>query len=295
MVFKPSAKTQLKKAHDAQAAIVAQIADKEAARNAALLAGAEAAAVAKIDDEIAALHHAERTEADRIKLLEQEAEREEGLARAKRRAELIGRVKARIAERDQAGAELEKKLGEAVKLFRRAHEIGLEAAAMWSWNESDRIAIGLSGMELKLMVMHHIFKVGSVVNPLGGLPFHHMAPSFPGGQNPKPTEWAMRPDKVPSLTEALALRSKFATRVLDGGTIGKAVRTAAPDPIGAAPERTAAEARLSDLLNRQAALANDLTPRGEQKYKAVVREIASLSAEIKAVSKPAAPEPRPAA
>jgi hypothetical protein len=291
MVFKPSAKTQLKKAHDAQAAIVAQIADKEAARNAALLAGDDAAAVAKIDGEIAALHHAERTEADRIKLLEQEAEREEGLARAKRRAELIGRVKARIAERDQVGAELEKKLGEAVKLFRRAHEIGLEASAMWSWNESDRIAIGLSGMELKLMVMHYIFKVGSVVNPLGGLPFHHMAQSFPGGQNPKPTEWAMRPDKVPSLTEALALRSKFATRVLDGGTIGKAARTTAPDPIGAAPARTAAEARLSDLLNRQAALANDLTPRGEQKYKAVVAEIAKLSIEIKAgQTKPAAME-----
>jgi len=283
MVFKPSAKTQLKKAHDAQAAIVAQIADKEAARNAALLAGDDAAAVAKIDGEIAALHHAERTEADRIKLLEQEAEREEGLARAKRRAELIGRVKARIAERDQVGAELEKKLGEAVKLFRRAHEIGLEASAMWSWNESDRIAIGLSGMEFKLMVMHHIFKVGSVVNPLGGLPFHHMAQSFPGGQNPKPTEWAMRPDKVPSLTEALALRSKFATRVLDGGTIGKAARTTAPDPT--VPARTDAEARLSQLLNRQAALAQEISPDSEQKYKAVVAQIVAVTAEIKAAQK----------
>src|ERR1019366_8105352 len=86
------------------------------------------------------------------------------------------------------------------------------------------------------------------------------------------------------------------------GTIGKAVRTAAPDPIGAAPERTAAEARLSDLLNRQAALANDLTPRGEQKYKVVVAEIAKLSIEIKAgqtkpanlekVSCPPSPPPR---
>jgi hypothetical protein len=282
MTFKPSTKKQLEKARTAHAAIITQIADKEAARNAALLAGDDATAVAKIDGEIATLQQADRTEGDRIKLLEAEVEKEEGLARAKRRADLIVHIKAKIAERDQVGAELEKKLGEAVKLFRRAHEIGLEASAMWSWNESDRIAIGLSGMELKLMVMHHIFKVGSVVNPLGGLPFHHMAQSFPGGQNPKPTEWAMRPDKVPSLTEALALRSKFATRVLDGGTIGKAARTTAPDPIGAAPARTAAEARLSDLLNRQAALAHDLTPRGEQKYKVVVAEIAKLSIEIKA-------------
>jgi hypothetical protein len=293
MTFKPSAKKQLEKTRTAHTAIITQIAEKEAARNAALLAGDDAAAVAKIDGEIAALHHAERTEADRIKLLEQEAEREEGLARAKRRADLIVRIKAKIAERDEVGAELEKKLGEAVKLFRRAHEIGLEASAMWSWNESDRIAIGLSGMELKLMVMHYIFKVGSVVNPLGGLPFHHMAQSFPGGQNPKPTEWAMRPDKVPSLTEALALRSKFASRVLDGGKIGKASRAVAPDPT--VPARTTAEAKLSALLNRQAALANEISPDAEEKYRAIVREIVAVSAEIKAAQKPAEPAPQPAA
>src|ERR1035437_3791446 len=154
MVFKPSAKTQLKKAHDAQAAIVAQIADKEAARNAALLAGDDAAAVAKIDGEIEALHHAERTESDRIKLLEAEVEKEEGLARAKRRADIIVRVKAKIAERDEVGAELEKKLGEAVKLFRRAYLLGNEVLAAWSWTDSNRFAIALAGPELKRLVMN---------------------------------------------------------------------------------------------------------------------------------------------
>jgi hypothetical protein len=287
MVFKPSAKTQLKKAHDAQAAIVAQLADKEAARNAALLAGDDAAAVAKIDGEIAALHHAERTEGDRIKLLEAEVEKEEGLARAKRRADIIIRVKTKIAERDQVGAELEKKLGEAVKLFRRAHEIGLEAAAMWQWKDSDRIACALAGLELKRLVMHHIFKIGSVVNPLGGLPWHHTVPSFPGGQNPKPTEWALTPEKVPSLVEALAERSKFAARMLDGGNIGKTTRTVAPD--STVPARTDAEARLSQLLNRQAALAQEISPDSEQKYKAVVAQIVAVTAEIKAAqaTKPA--------
>jgi hypothetical protein len=292
MVFKPSAKTQLKKAHDAQAAIVAQIADKEAARNAALLGGDDAAAVAKIDGEIAALHHAERTESDRIKLLEAEVEKEEGLARAKRRADIIVRVKAKIAERDEVGAELEKKLGEAVKLFRRAYLLGNEVLAAWSWTDSDRFAIALAGPELKRLVMNEIYKVGATPNPGGGLPFDRVAPSFPGGQCPK-HEWLMQPDKIPALTAALEERSKFASRVLDGGKIGKASRAVAPDPT--VPARTTAEAKLSVLLNRQAALANEISPDAEEKYRAIVREIVAVSAEIKAAQKPAEPAPHPAA
>ena len=288
MTFKPSAKKQLEKARAAQAAIVAQIADKEVARDALLLAGAEASEIAKIDDEIAMLQHAARTEGDRIKLLEAEVEKEEGLARAKRRAELIGRVKAKIAERDQVCADLEKKLGEAVKLFRRAYLLGNEVLVAWSWRDSDRFAIALAGPELKLLVANEIYKIGSAPNPGGGVPFDRVAPSFPGGQCPK-HEWILQPNKIPSLTASLEKRSEYAHRVLDGGRIGKAAGPAAPDSIEPTPERTAAEARLSDLLNRQAALANDLTPSGEAKYQAGVAEIRKVSTEIKAAqtAKPA--------
>ena len=52
---------------------------------------------------------------------------------------------------------------------------------------------------------------------------------------------------------------------------------------GAEPRpRTDAEARLSDLLNRQAEAANDITPAGEEKYKAIVAEIIATTAEIDA-------------
>jgi hypothetical protein len=98
-------KKQLEKARAAHAAGLTQIADKEAARNAALLAGAEAAAIATIDADIATLQHAARTESDRIELLKVEVEKEEGLQRAKRRAEHIARVKAKIAEADAVGIE----------------------------------------------------------------------------------------------------------------------------------------------------------------------------------------------
>ena len=275
MTFKPSAKTQLGKAHAALAGTDQKRADVRSRRDAALLASDDTGPIIAFDQELAELDRVARAQGDRIEVLKREVEKEEGLARAKRLANLRGRVKSKIAERDAVCADLEKKLGESVKLFRRAHEIGLEAAAMWQWKESDRFAIALAGLELKRLVMNHIFKIGSVVNPLGGLPYNHQEPSFPGGQNPKPTEWALTPDKVSSLVEALAERSAYAARALDGGKI-ETKRTAAP---------TTAEEKLSALLNRQAAFALEIGPDSEEKYKAVVREIAIVSAEIKAAQK----------
>jgi hypothetical protein len=281
MVFKPSTKTQLKKVRDAHAAILSQIADKEAARNAALLAGDEAAAVAKIDAEIAGLRHADRTEADRIKLLEKEAEKKEGLARAKRQAELIGCVKAKIAEADAIGAEAQAVADKLIKLCFRECELRLAVLPMWAWNNSDRGAIGLSGVAVKERYMRYFYKAGTVINRLGGLPVDRAVPSFPGRLEPR-FELKLQPKKIPSMIDDMGERSAYASKVLDAGKRG-------PMRAVATPKSTVAEGKLEELLKQQAELANDISEEGEKRYRAVVQQITALSYEIATE-----PEPRPA-
>ena len=46
------------------------------------------------------------------------------------------------------------------------------------------------------------------------------------------------------------------------------------------PPRTAAQEKLAGLLARQAELANDISPAGEEKYLSVVAEIAKVQGEI---------------
>jgi hypothetical protein len=77
--------TKLTKARDALAELERKISELTATRDRRLLNGDAAAVLAKVEDEIAALRRAARTETDRIALLQQEAQREEQAAVNKRR------------------------------------------------------------------------------------------------------------------------------------------------------------------------------------------------------------------
>ena len=64
-------------------------------------------------------------------------------------AELIDRVKAKIAEADAVGAEAQAVADQLVKLFRKECEMRIALAAMWPWTANDAGAIGLNGVAVK--------------------------------------------------------------------------------------------------------------------------------------------------
>src|SRR5450759_1357875 len=82
---------QLDDARAALPAIETRLKEKQADRKAKLIDGADTAEIAKIDAEIAILQHAERTERDRIELLEKAVADEKQANVAKQQAAHIAR------------------------------------------------------------------------------------------------------------------------------------------------------------------------------------------------------------
>ena len=153
--------------------------------------------VIELDQEIAKLERVAKVQQDRIEALKREAEKEEGLARAKRRGELIGRVKAKIAEADAVGAEAQAVADQLVKLFKRECEMRIALAAMWPWSPNDSGAIGLNGIAVRERL--HVVPVqnrrGHLISA-AALDWIRMIPSFPGGISPR-LEDRLQPEKIP--------------------------------------------------------------------------------------------------
>jgi hypothetical protein len=286
MTFKPSAKKQLEKAHAALAETDQKLADIGARRSAALLASDDNNQIVAFDREREELERVAKVQRDRIELLKVEVEKEEGLARAKRRAELIGRVKAKIAEADAVGIETQAVADQLVKLFRKECQLRLAIVPMWAWDNSDRGAIGLSGVAVKERYCHYFYKIGATLNAGGGLPFDRMQPSFPGGVCPR-LEWRLLPEAIPSMADVMAEKSAYAAKVLDGGKVAT-VDTTAPDPAVAASQKTAAENRQAQLLKQINEASRDTSEQGERRYEKLVAEIAALSLEAATAPSPAA-------
>src|SRR5450759_2889776 len=91
-MFKSKNTLALEAARAAVVDINKRLDDLNRTRAERLLAGDEAASIAKIDDEIAIAQHAAKTEIDRIVLLDEEVSHEEALRVAKRKGDQIGRI-----------------------------------------------------------------------------------------------------------------------------------------------------------------------------------------------------------
>src|SRR5262245_20605175 len=102
---KPTAANRLDAARKELEATNSQLSELEAKRNSALLADDDRTA-AKLAGQIDDLHRLARGHADKIRLLEGEAERAEKEARIRRREDHIRRVEKLLADRDAAGHEL---------------------------------------------------------------------------------------------------------------------------------------------------------------------------------------------
>ena len=83
-------------------------------------------------------------------------------------AELIARVKAKIAEADAVGAEAQAVADQLVKLFRKECEMRIALAAHVALDPNDSGAIGLNGVAVKERYMVIFTKLERSLNFGGG-------------------------------------------------------------------------------------------------------------------------------
>jgi hypothetical protein len=267
----------------------AKLSDTGRRRDQLLLAGDERGLDA-IEGELAGLQKAAVREADRIRLLEEQARQEEAAAIVKRRGDLVVRFEKKLAESDREADELQNLLAQAEKKFRRIIELRTDARAAWPIADSHANAAAgtaegaaLSGGAVAKLLQYEFYRVGA--RPfLGGRPGEIAEQNFPGAVCPR-NEWRGMPEKITPFADALRAASKFAVDMMRGkldplaalppAANGQTIHTdeaASPGPV-----RSEQQERLATLLKEQARLAEDSSPQGEAAYQQVVAEIAALS------------------
>jgi hypothetical protein len=292
---KPTAQNRLALTQAELEATNRQLAELEGKRNAALLKDDDQTA-AKLLGEIERLQRLARGHRDKIKLLTAEAEREAVERRVKEKSALISRIERKLAERDQAGAELSDLVTKADGAFRRLIDIGTEIRTCWPLPDHDAVAAMLTPNTIVDALTHELWRIGARPMLLGGMKEMPQAGvHFPGGK-PERLELGGLPGRIRPLTDKLATASQFASSVMregrsSAGVVNGAPAAAAPvigapdmpvtTPAAAAPqpngnpldaagagfrERTPSEAQLGALLAEMAAAAEDVSPEGERRY-----------------------------
>jgi hypothetical protein len=290
---KKSASHRLDDARAELAAIKTQRAEKQSARDAALLVGAGAAEIAKLDAEIATLDHAGRTETDRIELLEKAVAEAKQENVAKQQASHIKRFAKLMAARNELAIkvqthakELEANIAELSELSNRARAAYAVHSQSARAGADSMDGAALSNNAIMDLLANEFFRISRV--PFrGGHAGERTPRALPGSKCPK-FEWQLTPEKVMPFADRIERASEYAVETLraeiraPGKTAPRTV--AVPASInGAEPRpRTEAEARLAELLKQQAEAATDVTPAGEQKYKSILTEIVATTAEIDA-------------
>jgi hypothetical protein len=283
--FKKKAETRLADARAAQAEAVRRVAEVGAARSKAILDEDDAAA-RKLDAELEELQRDARIAAERVRLLEEEAQREEADAVVKRRADLTVRFEKKLAEADAEAAELQELIAQAEKKFRKIITLRTDARAAWPIGDSHANAAAgtaegaaLSGGAVAKLLQFEFYRIGA--RPfLGGRPGEIKEQDWPGAVCPK-NEWRGMPDKIMPFADALRQASRFAVDMMRGKldplTAVPPVTATTDEPTASGPVRSEQQERIAELLKQQAILAADMSPEGEVKYQAVVAEIAALS------------------
>jgi hypothetical protein len=271
-VFRPtrkSTKESLDKARAALAESTAKLEELGNRRNTALLSSDDDAQVLALDKQIEELRRTAKSQNDRIGLLEQQHAQEEAERQAHRKAELIDRVEAKLAERDAAGAELQATIAQADELFRKVVALSREADAAWPFPTSDRPTCLLMPGSVLIALQHELYRVGARPLLYGGQDAAREAEvSFPGGKSPR-LEFVGLPAKIQPLMDALKAASSYASEIMRG-------RRAPSPPQAQQVERTPSQTQLAALLAEQSRLSADISPEGEQRYQAVIAEIATL-------------------
>jgi hypothetical protein len=240
--------------------INARLSDSSARRDKLLLDGDEKALDA-IEAEVANLQKAHERQVDRIRLLEAEAEREQADATLKRRQEHVARFTKKLADADQVADQLQATIEQADKLFRKLIELREDARVSWwgSTPHENALAVSpdgaaLSGIAVKALVMHEIYRVGA--RPfVGGSPGELKQADFPGGQSPR-HELLGQPDKIEPLGARMRRASKAAIEVMKGkipdGAVPDTPSAPPPSGNGTPPAANGDQATLAALLYPEA-------------------------------------------
>jgi hypothetical protein len=137
---KKAATTLLSEARQELVETNAKLSDTGRRHDQLLLAGDERGLDA-IEQELASLQKAAVRQADRIRLLEEQARQEEAAAVVKRRADVVVRFEKKLAEADREADELQNLLAQAEKKFRRIIELRSDARAAWPIGDSHANAV----------------------------------------------------------------------------------------------------------------------------------------------------------
>jgi hypothetical protein len=294
----PSRKSAASRIEAAQAAFTetnSRLAELTEQRDAALLDDDTAAAM-KLGVEIANRTLEARAYGDKIRLLREEAAREEQARREKERAAQIGKIEAKIDQRDKAMDEVAAAIKQLATASERAINLNREVIAAWTWHAHDLPAALLTPPAIMAAISHEAYRLSYHPRRYGGMDTDPLAGvMLPGSRCPR-LEWMELPEKTKPLLEVVRDASEFAKRFLRTGKGSAAVDVASqPGTSSAAPmptmnggepvQRSEAEQRLAGLLKQQLELAEDVTPAGEKAYALIVSEIARVQAEIDAARK----------
>jgi hypothetical protein len=189
-----------------------KLAEVRTARDAALLKSDDTSAILKHDDEIAQLERIAKAKADRVKLLEGEAKREEVEQRAKRHAQLIDRIDGEFKNWVENGEEIEKAVVALLKLYRRQIELGGKIAVAWRWNNSDIAALRVHGLGIKELLCHEFYRISF----MGGMEAGPNSVSLPGALCPRPLEWRLTPERIKPFAETLRELAAYGSRTMRG-------------------------------------------------------------------------------
>jgi hypothetical protein len=280
---------RLEAAQAALADATRQIGELGEKRNAALLKDADADA-AKFAGEIENLQRLAHGYQDKIALLQEAAAEEERARKVKEHAALIGRIEAKIEQRNKAMEEVATAIKQLATASEQAIRLGREVIAAWNWPAHDLAPALLTPPSILNAIAHESFRCSYHPRRYGGMDTDPLAGlMLPGSKSPR-IETMEAPEHTRPLIDAVREASEFAKRFLRSGKSSAVEPAAVPAPApvsangGTLPSRSAAEERLAALLKRQAVLAEDVSA-DEREYQGVVAQIAQAQAEIDAARK----------
>jgi hypothetical protein len=254
------------------AAISGSIVELEDRRAASLRAG-DFAAVESVRTEIDRMQKRASDLAERLLLLERDAEAEAAVRAAKERKRHIADIDAKFLKpRLEAAREFSKHFAAAVESYRRLASLSNEALTASGLSlPPAETAAGLNGFWVKLVTSHEMYRMGAAAIETGKPFTGASVPSLPPAAVPD-LSFIGQPEKIRPLVEIVISANEYALQAMSGD---RNVRTGNIVSFAQQTARTANQEKLAQLTKQQNMLANAPSC-DEVEYARVVSEIAQV-------------------
>jgi len=194
-----------------------------------LLLGDDEAAIDRADSELGMLGRMAKRSADRIKLLEVEAQRQEAQAVAKRRISLIQRIEKQLnTSADVFAVEIQNVIAQFEKSFQQLVAARAKILPAWNWSTEAQEACCLSGSSIRRLIEFELYRQSGKVFT-GGSDWEPVQMSLPGS---RPPDLVTRmPHAVKPLAETLREANAHASKILRNGELAAPAELLAADEI----------------------------------------------------------------